>query len=112
MARPPRAEELRHSLSVESVTDTRNAESGDIDQVWTSILETRAALNPLTGREIFDRDQTHAEQTHRIVFRDPHTVTITPKMRGKVGSRVFEFLSAMDLGERNEWIVIRAKEQV
>ena len=106
----PRAHELRHSAQIERVQQAIDDETGDVAEVWEPVLTARCHLTSVTGREYFERDAVHAEMTHRITMRYPRGYSLTPKDRAVIRSRVFEFISLANLDERDEWLVIRAKE--
>lgn len=59
---------LRHRVQIQAITHTRDAHGGNTqsfataDTVW-------AAVEPLSGRELFEAQQVHARTTVRIRMR-------------------------------------------
>ena len=73
-----------------------------------------ASVEPLSGREFYERDQTLADVTHRITIRwdDVELASMTTKDRGEYDSRTFEFTSIRNIEERGRVGVIMAKEAI
>ena len=94
-----RAGKLRHSITVESLTDGKDGRGG-LTETWATFAETQARIVPLTGVELERSGRVDATVTHRLELR--YTVGITPKMRvnWKSQSRVFDINAVLHLEER------------
>lgn len=64
-----RAGTLRHRVTVEHKTETRDSYGG-VSQVWTTFAASvPAAILPLSGREFFDAEANQSEVSAKIVMR-------------------------------------------
>lgn len=62
------AGQLRHRVVIESRTGTQDSVGQPIDD-WSVFAELWAAVEPLTGRELFSAQQVNAETTTRVRMR-------------------------------------------
>ena len=93
-----RAGRLRHIISVEKITESRN-DFGEAIKTWSDYLtDVRAAIEPINGREYFAQDSRHAEVSTRIRLR--YVAGITNKMRVKFGTRYYNIVSVILPKER------------
>lgn len=100
---------LRDEVTIQEVAETRDAYGGVIE-TWGTFATVRASVEPLIGREYFAAQQVQATSTHKIRIR--YLSGLVPKMRVLFGVRVFDIESILNVNERNEEIVIMAKEQL
>lgn len=102
---------LRHRIEIQVSVDTQDSFGTPIP-AWEALYANVAALvEPLSGNELFEARQLHAEVTHRIIMRGRFD-GITPKHRVLFGSRVFDILSVLNLEERNLIVELMVKEGV
>ena len=106
-----RAGRLRHTISIEKITETQN-DYGEAVKAWSDHLaDVRAAIEPINGREYFAQDSRHAEVTTR--FRLRYAEGITNKMRIRFGTRYYNIVSVILPEERRcAELIIMAKEDV
>jgi SPP1 family predicted phage head-tail adaptor len=104
-----RAGDLRHRVTLQSPTVTQN-DLGEDTTTWPEAGTFWAAVNPLSGNELFRAKQVNAEVTHEIEMR--WTPLVTPANRIKFGTRIFEILSAINVEERNKKLLLSCKEHI
>ena len=93
-----RAGRLRHTVSIERISETAN-DYGEAIKTWSDHLtDIRAAIEPINGREYFAQDSRHAEVTTR--FRIRYREGITNKMRIRYGTRYYNIVSVILPNER------------
>ncbi len=73
-----RAGDLRHRVTIQQLTTTRDAE-GVTTETWTNVATVWAAVEPLQGREYFQAQAVNAEVTTRVRIR--YRAGIVPTMR-------------------------------
>jgi SPP1 family predicted phage head-tail adaptor len=100
---------LRHSIEFQEPNETQD-NSGFPVPAWPLFAASRASVEPLTGNELFQARQLHAEVTHKVIAR--YVAGIVPTHRIVFGSRAFDILSIRNIEERNLLLEIMAKERV
>ena len=98
---------LNRLITIEQRAQTRDALGGVVDG-WIEFTKAWAAINPVSGSSRYVSAERHSEATHQITVR--WVSGVTPKMRVKYGTRVFEIISALNIAERNKQMIIIAKE--
>ena len=101
--------ELRHRFILQSKTATRNS-FGAETIVYKTEKTVWASIEPLAGSEYFLAQQVQADVTHRVKIR--YFEGIRPDWRGIFGTRIFDIKSIINLGERNNEMVLMTKEFV
>jgi SPP1 family predicted phage head-tail adaptor len=100
----------RHIITIQKQTTTRDP-YGQIKEEWTDVLKTRAAIYPISGREVFQRDFVESEISHRIHVRYNPTIVINSQMRILFGQRLFTITAPpINYQEKNEELQILCKE--
>lgn len=99
--------QLRHRVTIQSKTTVRDKEGFEAE-VWTDVTTVWAAVEPLRGREYFAAAAVHAENTVRIRMR--YRSGVTPEMRVKYGTRLFDIISVIDVDERHQELQVMVKE--
>ena len=100
---------LRHRILIEQAAETRDAD-GSVIEAWSAYATVQASIEPLSAREYFAAQSTQADVTHRINLR--YLAGVTPKMRVSYGSRLFDILSVINVGERNRELQLICREKV
>jgi len=77
---------------------------------FETIARRWAKLEPVSGNETWQQQQVQAEVTHTLTLR--YLASLTPACRVLYQGRVFHLVSCLNVGERNEWTVCQAVEQV
>ncbi len=103
-----RAGKLRHQITIQQNTPARNGKGEEIDS-WSTFATRYAAVIPLTGRELFNAQQRHAEAELRMELR--YFSGVTTKMRVSWDSRLFDILHIANLDERDRELHLLVKER-
>ena len=100
MSRPTQvaAGTLRHRVVIQQLTETPRDGFGAPARAWSAFATRWASVEPLTGREIFEAQQTYPRVDYRIRLR--HTEGITSKMRVDFNGRFFDIVGVWVLQER------------
>ena len=102
---------LRHRITIQQNTPTRDAHGGEVDS-WGAVTTVWAEISPLNGKEYFTAKQETAEITHKVRLRYNNALSgITPKMRVLFGSRTLDIESAINPQERNKEIILMCRER-
>lgn len=108
------AGELNVEMAFESDVGTSLDSAGQHVESWTAwgTPSTRwVGVRQLSGREVERAAMLYAEATHLITMY--WVAGVTPvKMRGKIGSRVFNFGVVNNVNERNIKLEILACERI
>lgn len=102
-----RAGELRHRLTIQSRSVTRD-ETGQELESWSDVATVWGSIEPLSGREAVQEQAIHSETTHKVVLRHRD---ISMEDRLVFGSRRFHVLSVLNTGERNIETVLLCRER-
>lgn len=96
-------------MELEAPTRTPD-EGGTATIAWTTVAEVWGRIAPSTGRELMRADGVAARLTHEIVLR--HRGGVTPQMRLRQGTRVFEIHAVADIAERRRWLRCLCEETI
>lgn len=106
-----RAGKLRHRVRIERPVRTVAASGAVAPGTWSLVRDVWASIEPLSGRELIEAGRMSSEVTHRITTRyDQDIVEMDSTYRMVFRSRVFSPVSMVVPDERNESIVISARE--
>lgn len=84
---------LRHRVTIQSVTETRDTTTGAIATSWADVATVWAAVEPLSGREFLAAQANQAEVVARILIR--YRDDVTAKMRVVAGSKVYNIRAVL-----------------
>lgn len=101
------AGEYRHIIIFQELTNKRNA-YGEIEKEWEDVYKTKAAIYPLSSRELFQAGVISNETTHKIYLR--YLPLIKNDMRIKFNDRYFRIISIIDFEERNKELQLLCRE--
>lgn len=101
-----KAGELRHRVTIQQNTPTRDS-YGDVIDSWGTVVTVWAAIEPRTGREQFvgGAAQTYAEGTVDIRIR--YRTGITQSMRVVRGSEIYNIQAVLNRWGRNKEIILQ-----
>lgn len=103
-----RAGTLRHRITIQRKTATRDDYGGE-STTWEDFATNVAAeIRPLSSRELVAARGVQSETTHEITIR--YRPGITAAMRAVYNGRIFNFAVPMNTEERNVELVISATE--
>lgn len=103
------AGERRHYMTVEAPKRTPDGRGGFSD-TWIPRLRVWAKLSPVSARERIESDKVTMNVSHTIVI--PYIDGFKPSWRLTKRSRVFEVVSILNTGERDEDLQILCKERL
>lgn len=102
-----KAGKLRHRIVFEQPVEN----PGPFNEArfnWTTYREVWAEVRPMSGREYFASQQAQSDVSHEITTR--YLAGVTPRMRVRFGSRIFDIRAVMNVEERNIQLRILAVE--
>lgn len=100
---------LRHRITIQQQLQTRD-EHGGVVTAWQAFATRWAALEPLSGRELFEAQQLANKVGLRVRLR--YLSEVTPAMRVLYGTRVFNIQAVINVEERNEELQLLCEEVV
>lgn len=109
------APEVNRRVIIQQLSSPSEDAHGEIkrstDANWAAVATKWAGFKSKGGAERFASDQVQAGRFCEVWFRyDTTTVTITPNMRLKYGTRILNILNAEDVDEKHEWILCDCSE--
>lgn len=103
---------LRHRITIQERTETRDA-IGGFSETWATLsgnASVPAAIWPIKSAEALDAQKLENQVTHRIRIR--YRSGITTKHRIVFGSRTFQIVSLMNPDERNIMLDMLTTEDI
>lgn len=100
---------LRHRLDIQVQQDQRDS-FGSVVGEWQTQFRPYGEITQLSGREYFAAQQFNPEITHKIRLR--YVPGLTPKMRIRLATRIFEINHLLNVDERNKEIELYATERL
>jgi SPP1 family predicted phage head-tail adaptor len=100
--------QLRHRVQLQAEVLTPDGYGGAA-KTWDTVDTVAASVEPLSGREFFQAQQTQSSVSHKITIR--HRADTTSSLRILFGTRVFDISSVLNPDERNRWMVLMATER-
>jgi SPP1 family predicted phage head-tail adaptor len=104
-----RAGDMRFQVSLERRSSTQDVAGEPVDS-WVVFATRRCAIERFTGREVWTSEERHARTP--TVFRLRYLEGVEPDMRLMFGTRSFNILSVVDVGELHEQLIITAEEEL
>lgn len=103
-----RLSELRHRLTLQEVQRVSDG-AGGATTSWTDVAEVWAQLTPAGGSEGVEAGRLAGKLAYEVVLR--YRDGVRPAMRFVFGTRVFEILTAANVGERRRWLRCLCEER-
>lgn len=100
---------LRHRVSIQKATETRDA-AGGVIQSWATVAKRWASIQPATGKERIEADQVESRITHKITMR--HYTNLSPEYRIEHNGRLFGVVSVANLDDRGIFNEVMALEDL
>jgi len=107
-----RAGDLRHRIRIQQRATTIDSAGGQ-SVVWTDVAAVKAAIEPLSGRELLAAQAVRSAISHTItvrwqaLFADPQAAAA---LRVVYGTRIFNIEAALNVDERNRLVHMSAQE--
>ena len=100
--------ELRHRMTLKELS--RISDEGDgFTESWEELAELWADVRPASGFERIEADRLSGTVSHEIALR--YRAGVSPAMRFRKGTRLFQILAVIDVGERKRWIKCLCEER-
>ncbi len=100
--------DLRQRLTLEMPSRTGDG-GGGANETWVTVAELWAALRPLSGAERLEADSISGRVTHEVWIR--HLSGVTPQMRFRLDTRLFDIRAVIDVEERNKFLRCQVEER-
>lgn len=108
---PVDAGKLRTRVEIQNRTTARDG-YGDALETWGTAATVWAEVVPLSGRELWAAQQAQADVTTRVRIRYRSDVTVTPRTRLRIGTRILNVQAAVDVDGRNRLLELLCVEEV
>ena len=92
---------LRHRLVLESAARVPDG-GGGATRTWTTLAELWAAIDPIKGTESVVAEAVAGRVLFSIHIR--YRTDVTPAMRFRLGTRIFEILAVLDADDRRRFL--------
>ncbi len=100
---------LNKRVAIRSASRTRD-DYGEPIASWSTDATVWASVEPISGREMLNAQQQHAEITHRIRMRYQPGTSVTAEKRILFDSRDFEIVSVINRKEKKRMLELLCKE--
>lgn len=102
---------LRHSVSVQSLSITRDS-FGEPKQTWSTVLQGRASIETVSGREMYEVGQFTGQVTHTITMRWPGSAAakIVPGMQVVCDGHTYKIQTVDNVRELNRLLKLMTLE--
>lgn len=102
---------LRTRADVQNRTTARDG-YGDALETWGTAATVWAEVVSLSGRELWAAQQAQADVTTRVRIRYRSDVTVSPRTRIRIGTRVLNVQAAIDVDGRKRLLDLLCVEEV
>lgn len=100
--------EMRHRVEVQKYTLTKEEDGGSI-RTFATENTMSAKIMPLNATERDQGDQVKAVRSHRVTMRF-YSPGLREDDRLKLGTRIFNIVAVIDVGERGCFTILDVKE--
>jgi len=104
-----RAGKLRHRVVIQSKGASRDTYGAEV-VTWSTTATVWASVEPLTGREYMDAQQTQAEVSTRIRVRYRSDVTYVPEMRATWDGHTYDIVSVLEVNSAHREVQLMCRE--
>lgn len=104
-----RAGQMRHKVTVQASTPTRNDVGAEVES-WSDEFTVWASVEPLKGRKFMEGAAQTQTVSHRVMVR--YRDGFTPEKRLKFGMRFFTIVSVIHVEERQQMMQLMCQELV
>jgi SPP1 family predicted phage head-tail adaptor len=102
---------LRQVVTIESKGSTDDGSGGNSAGWSTFAASVPAAVEPLSGSERFQSEQTQYRVTHRVTVRRNPSLVPTTAMRVNHGGRLLYIVAVLNPDELNVWLELHCEER-
>lgn len=100
---------LRSRVAIQEPVEARD-DIGGVHQVWQTVTEVWAGIEPLRAKELFEAQSIEARLSHRLTLRAYAGLEARWRLTEVHTGRVFQVYSIRDLHERHRTTEILAME--
>jgi SPP1 family predicted phage head-tail adaptor len=104
-----RAAKMDTTIEIQEEVTTADGRGG-WSEVWTKVVECKAAVSPIRAETRYQADGANADTVHRIVTRWMPSYTIQPGMRILIGTREIAITGVTNVEEKNRFLEILGTE--
>jgi SPP1 family predicted phage head-tail adaptor len=108
MKTPVTIGDLRHSVEIERPQQTSDG-AGGATVSWVLVARVWAAIWARSAGEAFRLDREAGTASHDVWIR--YRTDITPEMRVRFGTRLYNILGVIDVEDRNKFLRCPAEER-
>lgn len=101
--------DLRHRVTIEAMTPTRDAVGGLSGATWTPVANVFASIEPASASERWQQQRMQAEAFWKIGIR--YRPDVTTKHRVTFSGRVFNIRSVVDQDMRKRFLMLSCDEE-
>ena len=102
---------MRETITIQVEANTPDG-AGGFTKAYSTDFTAKAYVKPLRGQDPFLQGQLTETVFVDFVIRYRGDKTVTPKKRISYNSQIYNIISAINLDERNQYIVIRGERGV
>ena len=99
---------LRHRITLQKPVIIRDSIGQELEE-WQDVATVWASVEPLSGKEYFNAQQTNSEVSTKITIR--YLKSITPFMRVFFQKHTYNILSVINFEERNIYLQLLCSEK-
>lgn len=101
---------LRYRVKFSRKVETQDPDSGAPVIVWQEYGSSRAAVNPMTGREFWAAQQQQAETGIDLVLR--YRGDVNANDRAEFRGQLFDIKAVQNWQSLGHWLILRCQEGV
>lgn len=98
---------MRHRITIEQKTKVSDG-AGGYTESWVPFVTVWASIDPVSGKEFFEAQQTQSSVSHKIRIR--YKSGVLPAMRVNFKGRIFGIESVINWEERNRDMLLMCSE--
>ncbi len=100
--------QLRRRVEIGRYVEAQDPNTGDPARAWQTIATVWAAVEGLSGTQLFQAQQTVDRSTHRVTIR--YRPDVEPGMIIRHDGRELTITAALDEDGRRRWLVLTCRE--
>lgn len=101
---------LKHKITIEKKTKVSDGAGGWTETWMPFVSNVSASIDPISGKEFFEAQQTQSSVSHKIRIR--YKPGVLPSMRVNFKGRIFAIESVINWEERNRDMMLMCSEEV
>lgn len=102
---------MRHRITIEQKTRVPDGAGGYTESWVAFVSNVSASIDPVSGKEFFEAQQTQSEVSHKIRIR--YKLGVLPSMRVNFKGRIFAMTSPpINWEERNRDMLLMCSEVI